>query len=816
MGKVIDVDIDVTMQEYMYDYGTDLSIRALPSIVDGLKEVHRRILFDMYKTNISSSNPYKKVMSVVGDTMGKYHPHGDSGITTALVNMAAPYKNICTPIDGHGNYGSFDDGAASARYIECRLSKYAEECMLKDLTEETVPYVPNFSDEYKEPTVLPTVIPHLLIYPNISIAVGYACRYLPHNPRDVVNLCIAYVKKRTMSVDEMCEVLGAPDFPTGGEIHGIQSVHRAYKTGRGICYVRGTYTIENMDGYPAVVITSLPYGMPKFRKKKQPKKGEYPFEGAVAKINELIENGELNVKYVGDESDKNNPVRIVIQLKKDEDAGRVVNLLISRGVLEDKLGINQFCLGTDNKQVLASLCTIMSEFVAFRERTLHKKFMEDLTNKNARINILEGLFKVSNDLDKVISMIRKSKDTYSELRAKLMKAFDLNEAQAEYILAMQLRRLSGLEIATYEKEMKVLKDEVKVLVRMTKSESNSDVDKYMIDEWQNLLTGIFKDKKYDRKTKVVENRKVIDVDTTIKEEPCSIIRSSLGYLKRVAPLDDNVKGRGTKGIDVSTGADDDAIAEVLHTKTTTDVFAVTSRGRIYKIKAYDIPQVGNKARGSLDRNLFKIANHEKVVCMFTADDADIYETLTLVTESGIVKCVALDDVLDVNSRGKKVMEISSHDKVVSTIPCKKSDNILIASRFGMALYTALSGIRTSNCGSGGVRTIKLAEKDKVVSAVVCNADDQIIVISTNGFGKRVKVSDFNTKGRIGYGVSIAPKDDSYGDVADIAIATEVLTILSKQGKCLSIKTDGIRLCSRSSKGVKSINLSDDDIVETIV
>lgn len=814
MGKIVDTDIDITIQEFMYDYGTDiLEDRAVPSLADGLKPVARRILYDMHKTGISSSSPYKKVMSVVGDTMGKFHPHGDSGITTALVNMAATYKNICVPIDGHGNYGSFDDDAASARYIECRLSKYAEKIMLKDLTERTVPMAPNFSDEYKEPTVLPAVIPHLLIYPNIGVAMGYSCSYLPHNPRDVIKLCIAYVKNRTISLDDMCDILGAPDLPTGGEIHGLAGVHRAYKTGKGECYIRGTYRTEIVDGYPTVIITSLPYGMPKYKKKQ--KKAAV---GAMVKLNELIATNQMNVKYIGDESDKNNPIRIVIQLKKDEDPGRVVRLLISNGILEDKRDLFHFCLDSNGKPMLANLGTIISQFVAFREKVLHNKFLEELDTKNDRIEILEGLFKVSNDLDKAISMIRKSKDRYEELRAQLMKTFDLTERQAEYILQMQLRRLSGLEIAAYQKEMQDLKDRVKVLVKITKTESNSDVDRYMIDEWESLLTDkdMFANKIYDRKTKIVEVRHKVDTNSVIKEEPCSIIRSSLGYLKRVAPLDDNVKGRGTKGIDVSTGADDDAIAEVLHTTTISDVYVITSRGRIYRIKANDIPQVSNKARGTLDRNLFKVADHEKVVTMFTSDDADKFDILTLVTESGIIKCVSLGDILDVNAKGKKVMEISVHDKVVSSIPSKKTDNILIASRFGMALYTSLSNIRTSNCGSGGVKSIKLADKDKVASAVVCTANDQIIVISTNGFGKRVKVSDFNTKGRTGYGVSIVPKDDAYGEVADISIATDILTILSKKGKCLSVKADNIRLCSRSSKGVKSINLADDDTVETIV
>ena len=812
MGKIIDIDCNETFQDYMYDYGMyTVTDRAIPTLVDGLKPVARRILYDMHITKISSTSPHKKVMTVVGDTMGKFHPHGDSGITTSLVNMGAEYKTTCTPIDGHGNYGSFDDDAAAPRYIECRLSKFAEQVMLKDLTDETVPYTPNFSDEYLEPTVLPAVLPNILLFPNMGVAFGYTCSYLPHNPRDVIKLCIAYVKDRTISIDKMCEILGAPDFPNGGEIHGLSFVHKAYKTGVGNCIVRGTYETSIVDGYPTITITSLPYGMPRYRKVKGKKAS-----GAMVIINNLIQEDAFGVRYVGDESDKNHPVKIVLQLKKDEDPGRVVKLLIQKNVLQESMLMDHFCLFNDKKPGVATLGDIMTQFVAFREQVLHAKFKEELRNKNDRIEILEGIFKISNDLDKAISMIRKSKDTYIELRAKLMKTFDLTEKQAEYILSLQLRRLSGLEIAQYQQETKDLKDRVKVLLKLTRSKTNSDIDAYMIDEWQDLLNGMFKDKKYDRRTKIIETYHKVDIDSTIKDEPCSIVRSSLGYLKRVAPLDGNVKGRGTKGIDISTGAEDDAIAELLHTSTVSDVYAITSRGRIYRILANDIPQVAKTARGTLDRNLFKIADHEKVVRMFTSDDIDKYHILTIITESGIAKNIKLEDVLDVNSSGKKLIEISSHDKVVASVPATTNDNILIVSKDGMALYTSLSNIRVSNRGSGGVKTIKLQDKDKVVSAVVAKNDDQIIIVSTNGFAKRIKISDFNTKGRVGAGVNVAPKSDEYGDIADACLSSDILTILTQQGKCLSVKTDAIRLCSKASKGVKAINLADGDTVGTIV
>ena len=823
MGKIIGIDCDDTLQEFMYDYGMDVvTNRAIPTLVDGLKPVARRILYDMHKMGISSTSPHKKVMTVVGDVMGKFHPHGDSGITTALVNMGADYKTTCLPIDGHGNFGSVDTEAAAPRYIECRLSKFAEQVLLKDLTDKTVPYTPNFSDEYLEPTVLPVSLPNILLFPNVGIALGYTCSYLPHNPRDVINLCISYVKDRTITQDKMCEILGAPDFPNGGEIHGIQSIHKAYKTGKGYAIVRGTYETDIIDGYPAVIITSLPYGMPKYvvKKKQDDKKSDSKKKkeetGALNIIDDLINGGLINVKYVGDESDKTHPVRIVVQLKKDEDPERVVKLFIAKGVLQSTLGMNHFCLFNNKKPGMATIGQIMSEFISFRETVLHNKFLEELDAKNNSIMILEGLFKVSNDLDKAISMIRKSKDDYDILRDKLMKAFDLNKVQADYILAMQLRRLSGLEIAKYQEQMKKLKERVKVLLKLTKSKSNEDVDAYMIDEWQDLLKDLFKDKKYDRRTKVIETYHKVHADSTIKDEPCSIIRSSMGYLKRVAPLGDKVKGRGTNGTDVSTGAEDDAIAEILNTTTVDDVYAITSRGRIYRILANAIPQVSNKARGTLTRNLFKINDNENVVRMFTSNDIDKFDILTIVTESGIIKSIELDDVLEVNSSGKKLINVSNHDKVVASLPAKKDDNILIASKDGQALYTSLTNIRISSRGSGGVKTIKLADKDIVVSAVIAKNDDQIIVISTNGFVKRIKSSEFNTKGRTGQGVSISPKDDEYGDIADVCLAQEVLTILTAQGKCLSIKTDDIRLCSRASKGVKSINLFDGDVVKTIV
>ena len=810
MNKVKQIGFDNTLQDFLYNYSIDvIEDRTIPTLVDGLKPVARRILYDMYQTGVTSTSPYKKVMSVVGDTMGKYHPHGDSGIYDALVNMGSNYKTLCMPIDGHGNYGSTDDNAASGRYIECRLSKFAENVLLKDMSPETVPYVRNFSDEHDEPTLLPAVLPNILLYPNHGVAVGYKCDYLPHNPRDVINLCIEYVKNRNMSIDEMCNILKAPDFPSGGEIHGIAKVHKAYKTGIENIKVRGTYTIEMMNGYPTIIINSLPYGMPIYMKDDT--------LGAIAKINKmLIEPGKLNVKYIGDESDKTHPVRIVIQLKKDDDPMRVVNLLMTKEcpVLETGIFMCHYALVGDKKLKLVTLKDIMASFVEFREETLNRKFKEELKKKNHSINILEGLFKVSNQLDKAIAMIRQSNDEYEVLKAKFMKTFDLNNDQAEYILHMQLRRLSGLDMTDYEKEYKDLKERVKVLVKITATKSNADIDAYMISEWTKLQNKLFNDKIYDRRTKIVETYNKVSKDVTIKEADCSIIRSSLGYLKRVNPLGENTRGRGTQGFDVSTGAEDDAIAEILNTKTTADIFAITSRGKIYKEIVNNIPFSNNKGRGTLSRNIFKIQIHENVVRMFTTDDINKYDLLTLVTEQGMVKCIKLSDIL--NTRGRRLIDISNTDKVVAAIPSNSDDNLLIASRDGMALYTALSNFRVSSAGSGGVKSIKLANKDRVVSAVIAKDDDQIIVISTNGFGKRIKISDFNTKGRVGAGVNIAPKDKEYGDIADVCVAQDVLTILTKQGKCLSIKTDDIRLTSRASKGVKSINLLNDDTVETIV
>lgn len=681
---------------------------------------------------------------------------------------------------------------------EARLTEYAEKVFLKDLSPDVVRYDWNYDDTLMEPQELPCVIPNVLINSTTGIAVGFACDFVSHNPREVIDLLLAYLENRDMNHIEAMKYLKGPDFPTGGTINGLASVQKAYACGDGYVTIRGKYhREEDKKGNEAVVIDEIPYGIYKTDLVKQ--------------IAQEIVSGRLEAKDVRDESDRNG-IRIYIPLKKDEDYDRAVGVILANTRFEYNKKISMYGLNRNKVPKRYGLMELLKEFVAFREECIYKKLLAEKRKHEDRLHIIEGMFIVNKDLDKAISLIRGA-DGKEDSKKKLMKAFKLSEIQAEYICNLQLYRLSKTDMTKMREEDKNLKTRVRVIARITRSKSNSDIDAEMRNEWIELRDGLFKNCK--RKTEIMAKAQKIDKEKTIKDENCTLVISKNGYIKRIAPLNENIQGRAGMGVTLGLSIDDE-ISQIINTTTVTDILALTTNGRAFILKPYTLEEVGRTSRGKLARNIFNLRETEKVILYYEIPKDSDSSKLKLMTATvkGIVKSTKLSEIDNLTASGKRLVGLKDlKDKVAAAAIVDKKDTVLLTSAQGNSIRFKTADISDTGVGAIGVIGMKLEKDDCVVSMVKVIPNDDIVFISETGYIKKVPENEFRTQNKGGYGVMTCPRDDGYGNiVAALSGGTGTVTIVTKSGKTLTCDLKTIRRVSRGSKGVIGIKLASGDAV----
>ena len=776
--------------------------RAISNIEDNQKPSSLAVLYSMYDMGIFSSGKHSKCAKIVGYAIGNITGHGDSSAYGALVTMTQDFGNNIPYISPNGNFGSIaGDSAASFRYTECKLNWYTEKILLKDLAKGVVPYVNNYDDSMQIPKYFPSILPDVLINGNMGIGVGFASYLLPHNLGDVIDLCIAYVKNRNMSPEEMYEIIKGPDFPLGGIINGTDGLKRCYTNGDGYVRLRGEYKIEeDKKGFQRIVLTSIPYGT--------------KIPDITVAVGTLFDNGDINIKDIRDETTQKTGMRICIDLAKGESVDRVMSVLIHKTPFERVLKPLHNLLVNGKFKEKVNIKHIMSSFIDFRETCLHNKFLIDLKKNEDRLHILEGLFIVTKDIDRAVKIIRNAKDT-ATARDELMKSFKLSEPQAQYILDLKLARLTKLNMSDAREEEKEVKERIKTLTRLTRTKSNKDVDEYMIKEWEDVRN-IKEAKPYlTRKTKIQKKRDDITEEDTIPDDPCTIIMTQKGYIKRTEPLDKEQK-RGGKGNSVGTLLEGDEIKQVLNVTARQQLVFLTSKGRVYTKKAYEIDSVSKLARGALARNLLGLRDTENIVLVFVNDNE--FGTLISCSVKGMVKSTDLKNLKKINANGKNLIGVDNSDKIVDIViipDSSKERDILIATHNGMCIRIDSNEVKPTGIGAVGVVGIKLDKEDKDFVSSMCRIEGKtpVIFVTESGYIKRCSPDEFKVQNRNGVGVKCTQTKHNNRIVAMVRKTDEEsILIYTKMGKSLVCDTSTIKLVSRSALGVKGIDLQANDIV----
>ncbi len=795
--KIHDVDLKKTMEDSYIDYAMSVIVsRAIPDVRDGLKPVQRRILHSMNELNNGPDKPHRKCARIVGDTMGKYHPHGDSSIYDALVKLAQPFNTRYTLVDGHGNFGSIDgDGAAAMRYTEARLSKLSVE-MLADINKDTVNFVPNFDDTEKEPEVLPARFPNLLVNGGSGIAVGMATNIPPHNLREVIAAVTRIIDNRVAgtetTIEELMTIIPGPDFPTGATIVGKSGIEEAYRTGRGKVIMKAVSEIEPMpNGKQRIIVTEIPYMVNKAR--------------LIEKIADLYK--EKKVEGITDLRDESNRegMRIVIEIKKDANANVILNRLYKHTQMMDTFGVINLAL-VDGEPKVLNLMEMLNYYLAHQEEVVTRRTKYDLNKAQERAHILEGLLIALDNIDEIIRIVRGS-DTPNEAKEELMKRFGLSDAQAQAIIDMRLRALTGLERDKLEKEYQEL--QIKI----------SEYKAILADE--NKLLGVIKGEllvisdKYgdDRKTIIGpdEGDSEISMEDIIPNDPTVIAMTHLGYIKRMSVDNFKSQNRGGKGIKGMQTIDEDYITELLMTTNHNALMFFTNLGKVYTLKAYEIPEASRTARGTAIVNLLHLIGGEKVTSVIPAKE--FYEGcyLFMATKNGMVKKCDLKEFADIRNNGKRAIGIKegSNDELIDVKFTNGERDIFLMTKKGMMIRFNEQDVRPTGRGSQGVYGIKLTGGDEVVGMQLDTDGDTILFVSARGMGKRTKLDEFTVQHRGGKGVKcykIVPKT---GDLiaAKAVKKDEDIMIITTEGIVIRLKVKDISRLGRITSGVRLINIA---------
>ncbi|SQH71641.1 DNA gyrase subunit A [Helicobacter mustelae] len=794
--SIIDINIDDSIKESYLDYSMSVIVgRALPDAKDGLKPVHRRILYAMNELGVTSKTPYKKSARIVGDVIGKYHPHGDSAVYDALVRMAQDFSMRLELVDGQGNFGSIDgDNAAAMRYTEARLTKASEE-ILRDLDKDTVDFVPNYDDTLKEPDVLPTRIPNLLVNGSSGIAVGMATSIPPHRIDEIIDAAIYMIRHKDASSEELLEFVQGPDFPTGGIIFGKQGIRDAYRTGRGRIKVRAKVHIEKTKTRDVIVIDEVPFQVNKAR--------------LVEQISELARDKVIEgIAEVRDESDRDG-IRVVIELKREAMSEIVLNHLYKSSVMETTFGI--ILLAINNKEPkIFTLPELLNIFINHRKTVVIRRTIFDLEKAKARAHILEGLKIALDHIDEVIALIRSSQDVEIAKNA-LMERFGLSELQSKAILEMRLQRLTGLERDKIEQEYASLLQEIEYLSSILKSEEKLN------EIISNELLEIKEKFSSPRCTIIEEDYESIDVEDLIPNEPVVVTMSHRGYVKRVQLKVYEKQNRGGKGKISGNTHDDDFIQSFFVANTHDTILFITNKGQLYWLKVYKIPEAGRTAIGKAVVNLIQLSSDEKIMATITTSDFHDDKSLVFFTKNGIVKRTNLSEYSNIRSIGVRAINLDADDELVTaSIITQDVKELFVATYQGMCIRFDINDVREIGRAARGVTAIRFkAKEDSVIGATTIRSEnDKLLTVSEQGIGKQTLAGAYRLQSRGGKGVIVMKLTAKTGKLVSIINVNDEnmdLMVLTTSGKMIRVDTEAIREAGRNTSGVKIVNVAGEKV-----
>ena len=797
--KIHEVDLQKTMEKSYIDYAMSvIASRALPDVRDGLKPVQRRVLYSMIELNNGPDKPHRKCARIVGDTMGKYHPHGDSSIYGALVNMAQDWSTRYPLVDGHGNFGSVDgDGAAAMRYTEARLSKISME-MLADINKDTVDFQPNFDETEREPVVLPARYPNLLVNGTSGIAVGMATNIPPHNLREVIGAVVKIIdniieEDRDTTIEELLEIVKGPDFPTGATILGTRGIEEAYRTGRGKIRVRAVINIETLpNGKSRIVVTELPYLVNKAR--------------LIEKIAELVREKKIDgITDLNDHSSREG-MRICIDLRKDANANVVLNQLYKHTQLQDTFGVIMLCLVAVNGSLQPKVLTLpemLKYYLAHQEDVVTRRTKYDLNKAQERAHILEGLLKALDNIDEVIRIIRGSRSV-QVAKQELMDRFELTDVQAQAIVDMRLRALTGLEREKLEAEYAELMEKIRKL-------------KAILADRNTLLRVIREEilaisEKYgdDRRTAIGFDAYDISMEDMIPRENTVITMTKLGYIKRMTVDNFRSQNRGGRGIKGMQTLDDDYIEELMMTTTHHYVMFFTNTGRVYRLKAYEIPEAGRTARGTAIINLLQLMPGERITAVIPISKFEEGHYLMMATRKGLVKKTPIQDYANVRKIGLAAISLRDDDELIEVKATNDKKDVILVTKYGQCIRFKETDVRSTGRVSMGVRGINLLDGDEVVAMQLNTQGYYLLVVSENGMGKRTSISEFTCQNRGGKGVKCYKITEKTGNVIGAKAVNEEneIMMITTEGIIIRLQCSDISILGRITSGVKLINLSD--------
>ena len=793
--KIHVVDLKKTMENYYIDYAMSvIAARALPDVRDGLKPVQRRVLYSMIELNNGPDKPHRKSARIVGDTMGKYHPHGDSSIYGALVNMAQEWSTRYPLVDGHGNFGSMDgDGAAAMRYTEARLSKISME-LLADINKDTVDFVPNFDETEKEPVVLPSRYSNLLVNGTTGIAVGMATNIPPHNLREVVSAVVKIIdnrveENRETQIEEILDIVKAPDFPTGGIILGTRGSEEAYRTGRGKVRVRAVTNIETLsNGKTQIVATELPYMVNK--------------ANLLQKIAELVKLKKIDgIVDLRDESNREG-VRVVIELRRDANANVILNQLYKHTQLQDTFGVIMLALVNNEPKVL-NLLDMLKYYLVHQEDVVTRRTKYDLNKAEERDHILQGLLIALDHIDEVIQIIRSSQNTQIA-KERLTERFGLSEVQAQAIVDMRLRALTGLEREKLENEHAELIKKI------------AELKAILADE--KLLLGVIREEilaisvKYgdDRRSQIGYDEFDISMEDLIPRGNTVIAMTSLGYIKRMTVDNFKTQHRGGKGIKGMQTIDDDYIEDLLMTTNHHYLMFFSNQGRVYRLKAYEIPESGRTTRGTAIVNLLQINPGEKISAMIPIKDYEDEKNLFMVTKSGIVKKTHIMEYFNVRKKGMVAINLRDDDELIEVKTTDRDTEIFLVTKNGMCIRFKETDVRATGRSSMGVIGMNLASGDEIVGMQLDHQGDSLFIVSENGLGKRTYLEEFTVQKRGGKGVKCYKITEKTGDVVGVKAVNDdhEIMMITTEGIIIQISMEDVNTLGRITSGVKVMNLDE--------
>ena len=782
--KIVNINLEHEMENAYIEYAMSVIVgRALPDVRDGLKPVHRRILYSMYESGLTSDKPFKKSATCVGDVLGKYHPHGDASVYDAMVRLGQDFSMRYCLVEGHGNFGSIDgDPPAAYRYTEARMSKIANE-MLRDIEKETVDWDPNFDESRKEPRVLPSRFPNLLVNGSSGIAVGMTTNIPPHNLREVIDATICVLDNPQATLDDLMEHIKGPDFPTRGIIMGRSGIRAAYATGKGHIRVRARTEMEEFGaGRTRIIVTELPYQVNKSR--------------LVENIADQVKDKRLEgISGLRDESDGKKGMRIVIELKKDANPQVVLNRLFAQTQMQTTFAVVMLALVNNQRQPkILTLRGILDEYIAFQEQIITRRTIYDRRKAQERAHLLQGLLIAQDNIDEVIHIIRTS---YDDAKDKLMERFGLDDVQAQAILDMQLKRLQGLEKEKLEAEFAELEKKI------------AYYDQLLSDE--EMLRGVLKDEliqirdKYgdDRKTEIGFVEDDIDIEDLIEEEQCVFTMTQAGYLKRTPASEYAAQSKGGMGKKGITTREEDVVESVFTASTHDEILFFTDKGKVYKKKGYQIPQAGKTAKGTNIVNVLQVESGERVQVMLHVEKMEQESYLVMVTRKGTVKRITLSSLKNIRNNGIRAIKMDEDDQLVEVRQTDGAKKILIATHDGMAVCFDENDVRVMGRDAYGVRGIKLRDGDYVVGAARATAGKTVLSITENGYGKRTPVEEYRITNRGGLGIKNYAVTEKTGPVVGIKVVdgSEDLLLVTAAGILIRTHVDTIRIAGRATQGV---------------